>query len=290
MTGSLRRKVIETSERALRRGALQPIATRVQRLEDGGVRFLVRIVEQPARKRQGPVEATSPPPRANPFLPYDETLFVQDISDSHVGLLNKFNVVRHHLLVVTRCFEDQQALLNEADFDALWRCLLQYDSLGFYNSGSVAGASQPHKHLQVVPLPLSPEGGDVPLAPLIRETFGGTARRPRPSRLLRHAVRPVESGWLSSPEQAARQSQAAYLQLLGQCGCWTSRAENPRPYNLLVTRDWMMLVPRRRERFRSMSINALGFAGALLAHTAEQFETLRRRGPMAALQYVASSS
>ena len=41
-----------------------------------------------------------------------------------------------------------------ADFDALARGLAAIDGLAFYNGGTVAGASQPHKHLQLVPVPL----------------------------------------------------------------------------------------------------------------------------------------
>ena len=69
-------------------------------------------------------------------------------------LLNKYNVVPHHLLIITRHFESQESALTQADFQALWTCLAEYDSLGFYNSGESAGASQPHKHLQTVPLPM----------------------------------------------------------------------------------------------------------------------------------------
>lgn len=55
---------------------------------------------------------------ANPFLPYDEALWVGHLSDTHTLLLNKFNVVQHHLLVVTRQFESQLDWLTEADFEA----------------------------------------------------------------------------------------------------------------------------------------------------------------------------
>lgn len=60
----------------------------------------------------------------NPFLPYEEDLFVADLSDTHLLLLNKFNVVAHHLLVVTRQFEPQSDLVNAADLDAAWKVLL----------------------------------------------------------------------------------------------------------------------------------------------------------------------
>ena len=94
----------------------------------------------------------------NPFLPYDADLWVTDISQTHICLLNKFNVIENHILVVTRVFEDQESLLTAEDFEAMWICMAEFDGLAFYNSGPIAGASQQHKHLQIVPLPLAPKG------------------------------------------------------------------------------------------------------------------------------------
>lgn len=54
----------------------------------------------------------------NPFLPYEEGLWVAHLSDTHTLLLNKFNVVPHHVLVVTRQFESQQDPLNSRDLAA----------------------------------------------------------------------------------------------------------------------------------------------------------------------------
>ena len=62
-------------------------------------------------------------PPANPFLPYDEALWVAHLSASHALLLNKFNVVAHHLLVVTRAFEPQAAPLSAGDMAATWRVM-----------------------------------------------------------------------------------------------------------------------------------------------------------------------
>ena len=55
---------------------------------------------------------------ANPFLPYDENLWVAHLSDTHTLLLNKFNLVAHHTLVVTREFEAQEQPVTAADFAA----------------------------------------------------------------------------------------------------------------------------------------------------------------------------
>lgn len=56
--------------------------------------------------------------RPNPFLPYEEALWVQHLSPTHTLLLNKYNVVAHHVLVVTRQFESQQDPLNARDLEA----------------------------------------------------------------------------------------------------------------------------------------------------------------------------
>jgi ATP adenylyltransferase len=58
------------------------------------------------------------------------------------------------------------------------------------------------------------------------------------------------------------------------------------PYNLLVTDRWMLVVPRSRERFEGISINALGFAGALLVRDPAQLAAVERAGPMSVLRHV----
>jgi ATP adenylyltransferase len=49
----------------------------------------------------------------------------------------------------------------------------------------------------------------------------------------------------------------------------------------------MLLVPRSREFFDAISINSLGFAGALLVRNEEQLERVRSCGPMTVLREVA---
>jgi ATP adenylyltransferase len=59
------------------------------------------------------------------------------------------------------------------------------------------------------------------------------------------------------------------------------------PYNLLVTRRWMLAVPRSREKFGSISVNALGFAGSLFVRDDAEMTRLRAVGPMGVLRAVA---
>jgi ATP adenylyltransferase len=60
-----------------------------------------------------------------------------------------------------------------------------------------------------------------------------------------------------------------------------------KPYCLLMTRQWMLLIPRSREFFNSISINSLGFAGAFLLRDSKQITLLKKSGPMSILKSVA---
>ena len=59
----------------------------------------------------------------NPFLPYEQQLWVRNLSESHTLLLNKFNVVAHHLICVTRTFKPQTDPLDAADLGATWEAM-----------------------------------------------------------------------------------------------------------------------------------------------------------------------
>jgi sulfate adenylyltransferase (ADP) / ATP adenylyltransferase len=289
--GTLWSAMLRQTRRALRRGALRPIATRQETVVDGGVRFLVRVVSSLARKDEDRRLHAHPSAglgtQANPFLPHDPELFVADISDTHQALLNKFNVLDHHLLIVTRAFEDQETLLTIRDFTALWVCMAEYEALGFYNGGTVAGASQRHKHLQMVPLPLAPGGPDVPIRGLLDAVPRGETIGRVPGLPFAHAFCWLPSGMCDDPAAAARTSGALYRALLDASGLGTRdrlhAGRQSGPYNLLVTRRWMLLVPRSQECVAGVSVNALGFAGSLFVRNAEQMETVKRRGPMAVL-------
>jgi ATP adenylyltransferase len=48
-------------------------------------------------------------------------------------------VVDHHILIVTRAFEDQDTWLTLADFEALAICMAEIDGLAFFNGGRWRG-------------------------------------------------------------------------------------------------------------------------------------------------------
>lgn len=61
-------------------------------------------------------------------------------------------------------------------------------------------------------------------------------------------------------------------------------------YNLLMTREWMMVVPRSRAKWQDLEVNALGFTGYLLVRTDDALEWLKKNGPLKLLENVAFPS
>jgi sulfate adenylyltransferase (ADP) / ATP adenylyltransferase len=287
--GTLWEHLAAVSRRALDSGALQPIETQLQTLRDREVPFAVRrVVGMPPKPAASP--GTPDVARPNPFLPYDPALHVADATPTHVCLLNKFNVFARHLLIVTRQFEHQETPLHRDDFTALWRCMAEFPGLGFYNSGTVAGASQPHKHLQLVPLPLGEEPPAIPIEVLLRPDRYPTGEVVVLDEFpFANAAVFWDEGCGGSPFRAAELSQVAYQTMLDRLGVHGHPRAAPRlsrAYNLLVHRRWMLMVLRRRECFQQVSLNALAFAGALLVRGTHAWNQLQTVGPWAALRSV----
>ncbi len=288
--GTLWSRIRKTTEQAVASGALLPIPTNQAVIDEAGVRFLVRVLESLKRKEEARKnQDRAPEAKVNPFLPPEPALTVGPVSDTHVAVLNKFNVVDNHLLIVTRGFEEQTMLLTLADFEALWTCMAEYESLGFYNGGAEAGASQRHKHLQVVPLPFSPEGPAVPLEPLLPDLSPGRlAAIPKFSFL--NVFTRLDPALADSPAAAARETFGIYCSMLSHAGMRAPLPGEPtsqsQPYCLLVARSWMLLVPRSREFTQGISLNSLAFTGSFFVRDREQLEQLKSYGVMNALRDV----
>lgn len=286
--GTLGERLEQTRARALELGALQPIATHESLIPDGGVTFQVRQVDSLARKAAERARQPGGRPgadrRASPFLPPEPELALGALSETHFAVLNKFNVLDSHLLMVTRQWEDQETPLTLADMEVLAFCLGELDGLCFYNGGAAAGASQSHKHLQLVPLPLDPGGPTVPMEPLLHaDGDGDTTALPFP-----HAFARLDGPAVGRQPDAGGLHRI-YLDLLQRIGIepvegGDGELRQSGPYNLLVTRRWMLAVPRQAESVDGVSVNALGFAGSLFVKDDAGLSAVRRRGPMALIR------
>ncbi|KGG12454.1 MULTISPECIES: DUF4922 domain-containing protein [Prochlorococcus] len=221
-------------------------------------------------------------PHHNPFHPWDTNLEISNILDKHVLILNKYPVQPGHMLLITKNWEPQDGWLTLNDWSALSKVNEDTKGLWFFNSGPLAGASQPHRHLQ-----------------LLRRTTESPAC-PRDNwftNLLNSST--ISDSILSrscdvrliSHTNLLHNGDYLYENYLGMCkkmdiGSPEKDLKPKYPYNLLITSNWMALIRRSKECAYGFSINALGFAGYLLCRDNSNLDWLEKNGPVSLLENV----
>ncbi|MFO8236888.1 MAG: ATP adenylyltransferase [Prochlorococcaceae cyanobacterium] len=277
-------EALERSRQAEGDGALVPLRTEAlscPQLEPFTLRRL--LSRTPKHLRGGG-------PRPNPFLPWEPELEVRRLADRHVVLLNKYPVQPGHVLVITQEWQPQSGWLRPLDWGAVGHVAADTGGLWFFNSCAAAGASQPHRHLQLLPR----SGGETscPLAPLLLEQIHGPAGAggsgPWP---WRYALSRIEQDHPCAGEEARAEelqrlyrTHAAVLEL----GDPAHDPQPRHPYNLLFDDHWFLTVRREREHCAGFSLNALGFAGYLLLSEGSDLPWLLEHGPWELLRRVSS--
>ncbi|KAJ3566520.1 hypothetical protein NP233_g6952 [Leucocoprinus birnbaumii] len=289
------------------------------REEDADVEFQITLCPALENKPQqnisppsGNSEASLVTPDANaqtkatdkksidPFAPpYNENLYVGEIKDEeseeeYVVLLNKFSVVPNHFLLVSKEYKSQSSPLLPPDLVQTYKLLIAARKAGrknfaFYNCGNMSGASQPHKHVQFIPIEATEAGP--PIERLARSIHLETPSKPFTiSRVpyANHVVRLPQDLQYEDSENLERVLAGAFLSLLDLVISTIRHAPdypvgNP-SYNVILTLEHMHLIPRRYENFvlpgsgDVISVNSLGYAGMLLVKTDEELENVKAHG------------
>lgn len=275
-------RIVDTYETASRSGAAFKTQTQVEVLTDpeSNLSFVLRISESLQQKPKSEPLPTHnpPPPKRNPFLPYDEALWVSHLSESHTMLLNKFNLLDRHVLIVTREFESQEDPLNSRDISATKDVLqsMPQGGVAFFNCGPLSGASQPHKHTQIVPLPLS-DSLSLPLDELYKTSVQNQASLLKDLPFLAFGV------GLDGTEGIQRLLRD-YQDLLEKAK--RRLGDDFGSYNLIWTKNWMILIPRSQAGSGPCNLNSLGFAGTIFVKSKEESEYVKNIGPMKILKHV----
>jgi ATP adenylyltransferase len=162
--------------------------------------------------------------------------------------------------IVTKQFEQQTDPLNESDFACVWKVLRAFPSpggLAFYNCGDASGHSQPHKHVQVVPLPLSAAAAASSPAPLDALIFRAAAAAgcngvEAVGSPFRVGSLPFQHVCCMLHRTDARVTASALAQWCG--GMRATVTQTSESWNLVMTMDWMMMVPRSKDRTGSVAL------------------------------------
>ncbi|KAG0237567.1 bifunctional AP-4-A phosphorylase/ADP sulfurylase [Actinomortierella wolfii] len=244
--------------------------------------------------------------KVNPFLPHAPALWVADAGDKHKILLNKFCIVPKHFLIVTKEFRPQTQPLSPQDLLTAWRSLKALpnhpESVVFFNCGTKAGASQPHKHLQVIPLT---QHQPAPISTLVRRVLKAH-RGPdtiHPGQLFSVSFDCIHHLILfpSLPPDASddeeeemlvttyislmdammaslREDYATQHHLTEEERILSAGARSSLSYNWIMTREFMLIAPRRQEGYGPVNVNSLGFAGMVLTKSKIELEVVKSLG------------
>ncbi|OAX37403.1 hypothetical protein K503DRAFT_850460 [Rhizopogon vinicolor AM-OR11-026] len=232
-----------------------------------------------------------PDPFAPPYVP---NLHVGDLRDVSTGteyaiLLNKFSVVPHHFLLVTKEYLSQTSPLLPHDLVQTYLLLLAARKasktyLAFYNCGSNSGASQAHKHIQFIEVEDGP-----PIERLARATKLEVADKPFSMTSMPYANHVYRLPTLSNDASHEQIEQAVFLPFLSLLDLVISTVRHAQDYpsgtpsyNVILTLEHMYLIPRRWESYTlgesgvTLSVNSLGFAGMLMVKSEPERQALKQ--------------
>ncbi|KAI2642672.1 HIT-like domain-containing protein [Xylaria nigripes] len=269
--------------------------TEVAILKLGSLAFQLRFSPSLAQKPKPPKPVE---PFAKPFNPFENpsaALLVAQLPPSHRLVLNKFAIVPEHFLIVTRDVKPQTHLLEVDDIDAAYACVQAYHNAGqdlfvFFNSGDHSGASQPHRHLQLLPVERMRDGLEniehgSDWAVLADKVAGGQEKT-LPFTVFTSPI---------NAEMGAEARHFAYL-LLYKRAVLAAMAnveavregEAQISYNFAMTRTSMILCPRTAEGMRlkdtngqeigSVSLNGTVLAGTALVKNKIEWDLLKTNG------------
>jgi ATP adenylyltransferase len=124
------------------------------------LRYCPALAKKPEPQKQNVAPTKKPDPFDNP--PSDLLIaHVPSANPSHVLVLNKFPVIESHFIVATKANKPQTHMLEQNDLEVTYACLKAWHGMAankqrklfaFFNSGDHSGASQPHRHLQFLPV------------------------------------------------------------------------------------------------------------------------------------------
>ena len=210
-------------------------------------------------------------PKINPFKPWDKILEIDSIGNDHQLILNKYPVQLGHVLLISNEWKEQNGWIDIKDWEAIKKVNNDTTGLWFFNSGPIAGASQPHRHVQL--LRRDPYELSCPREKWILEFDNVIYKNDKFSKNLI-----IKKFSKSLNEENIHE---IYKELLYKLGLGDPKInKKPRyPYNLIFTNKWMLLIKRKADNLYGISINALGFAGYILVTEKSNISYLKKIGP-----------
>lgn len=273
------------------------------------MRFSPSLANKP-KASPSTTEASTPKKVFDPFASHPQPrLFVADVGASHFLVLNKFAVVPEHFILATREFKPQTHVLEADDLAATLACIHAYEQHGseeagseapshadgsggglfaFFNCGEHSGASQPHRHIQLLPVARMRDGlqADSPWEVLAAKLSTVAAPFTTFSAPIDHQMSPKELHdiyirlYKQAVSSVSHHNGSAAQQDAPEVG------ETAISYNMAMTKDTLTVCPRLAEggaltsretgqAVGMLSLNGTMLAGTALVKTEAEWDTLR---------------
>ncbi|KAJ5591849.1 ATP adenylyltransferase C-terminal [Penicillium hispanicum] len=299
-----------------------------------GIPFQLRYCPALAKKPSNLKPESGPkPPKPDPFQdPSPDLLLTQFPPErpTHALVLNKFPVIPNHFILATKEWKPQTDLLEKVDLEATYECLQAWNEpepkkdpqssdedppipskrlFAFFNSGDESGASQPHRHLQFLPVEAMRQPESQGWHPLI-EILAAQPHPQAQAQFLTLPHLPFAHFALPIPPNPTPEALHEIYLSLYRVAIAATEGDNPRSlststsaskpvraegpaaisYNLALTLSTMMICPRRQETARVpvdavaapeiadhgvVSLNGTILAGTLMVKAEAEWDALR---------------
>ena len=210
-------------------------------------------------------------PKINPFKPWENILEIDSIGNNHKLILNKYPVQIGHILLITNEWKEQNGWIEIKDWEAIKEVNEDTTGLWFFNSGPLAGASQPHRHIQLLRRNTSELS-----CPREKWILDFSDVNYKNEKLRKNII--IKKFSKSLNKENIHQ---IYKDLSNKLGLGEPEIDKkPKyPYNLIFTDNWMVLIKRKTDNLHGISVNALGFAGYILVTEKSNIKYLKKYGP-----------
>jgi len=259
-------KVTQKIQQGTLSGQLKTIQSERRIIKESGIDYSVSV-RLPHVSLEKPENLSGI--QKDPFMPpYESDLYIEDwkskYSPDFALVLNKFNVMNSHTLIITKHFESQFAPLTGICLQVMHEVISELDGFGFYNTGREAGPSQPHRHIQV----LSRKDNFLPFYDIITQH---SQSKPIgiPFSLdqfnFKHSICPIPEQSPSARELLSYYNSCLIHSLMKPVllkGDTEDMEGEVSPHNLLMGINWLMVVPRTLADLSGIPGNGLNYIGS----------------------------
>ncbi|KAJ5525333.1 hypothetical protein N7494_011983 [Penicillium frequentans] len=257
---------------------------------DKGMIFCFHIVQSLKNKPQADdkfqlLSSDASDPHAGTFGPGSDLardhpdVCITIVNETHYLVINKFPVFRPMLLLLTvDSYRRQHESLDREDLDAGWGmiCEMKEEHYLFFNCGVLSGSSRAHKHLQVVPAPGAHDGYGEGFK--FFPDYDSVPEQGSPGFVyFLQKFGDLPDGFVKDIDQVLE----IYLRLLRQARESLHLPESdPCPHNFVLTKRWMMVIPRKEKLFHGITANSAAMVGSVYVENEKQLNAWKEVGPM----------